>query len=255
MVNLAFKLKRENKEKFVDFIEEKFKVLFNLKKKIPFQTKAEYIKKGFYDYPSGDNILLTYDFDLDKTSRHKEQIIELIKEIIRSNLAVDSYAVLEKKENGYINYSEIIVYPQFEDEVFDKDIKFEELKPDYKEKIGDKYILRFDFRLKEGKVSSNPNNYESLHTIVTLKYLGTGKTRQSGLVIHSKNDDKYHCDRLIVGKLHHKLASGAMVNDEHSILKALQKVNEMLKKKGKEIVDLETAYKRILSELKKNENK
>lgn len=271
MADLYFRLKNKDKEKILELMNNKLKNIFNLKKihfkskygknslgKIEyktFQTKRNLIAINIYEQPPDDNILVVCNLSLNEIKKYKEQIIDLIKEIMRSNLVIDAYAMLPKKEKGYLNYSEIIIYPPFEDEDFDKNIIFKELKPDYKEKIGDKYFLRFEFKLKDKSEFPYPHSYLSCHTDITLRYLGTDKEIESGLSVYSKNEDKYYCDRIIIGKLYHGLAIGGMVNDEPDIWKALQKLNELLKKKGKEIVDLEGTYKKILSGLKEYDKK
>lgn len=237
MSNLFLVVKKENKDKVVRLISEKSKILENI------GLRFNYFKIYQQDK---DIITVAYNIDFDLNVDIIEKLVLIIKELIQTGMIIKVNSLVDIRDEGYVDYYEVFY---FDPRVELNNIKIEELRPDYKEKIGEGYLLLFKSKLKDKPDKIRPDSYLSLHTTIEVNYIGTNKKKETGLMIYSKKEDKKQCDRLVIGKAFRDLESGVIVNDEQDILVGLNKANELLKKRGMQILDIRENYDKILSQL------
>jgi len=228
MADIYFTIKKEEKEKAIELIDS----LLGADKRGRIYEKNHFI--------------LSYRCD------NLQKAIQTIKDTAK--LLQRAEAVFQIRDKDKIYCHEIIYCNPKKEENIAK-LNINELKPDHKEKIGDKFLFIFEFKLRAKPDSPHPDSYESVHVPVRLRYLGTDNEEDWGLTLYSKNEDKMKCDRIVIGKIFRGLNSGASVNDETDTQKAIKKANEELKKRGKEIIDIENTYKKILANLKSKKEK
>ncbi len=255
MVCISICVKKQNREKISAIFKEKFKGFpLNIKK----------LPNGDYsmDPEIRRNLPAKYPVILRRVLKHPvlsaEEIIRFFREI--AELVEFASAGHAYTKDGYsygdcvllLNPENFLDYLNEEADVKEKFLVFDALNPDYKEKVGNKYIMIFTRKDKKKPMCDDklyPLSYESYIGRVTLRDIGTKEQDHKGICVHSYNGDKYNIDRILIGKLCWGFESGEFVNYEPNLRKALEELNRLFKQKGKEIVDFEGTYKKILEGL------
>ncbi len=248
-------VKKENKEKMLAIFKEKFK---------EFPIQIDELPNGEYAINAEIRQLIpgrSFERIINSPTLSTEEIIRFFRKIAEIAEFARYGHVYHREGYSYgdsvflLNPENFLDYLNEGADVKESFIVFDALNPDYKEKVGNKYIMVFKRKEKDKPMHDeklHPLSYESYVGAITLRDIGTNKQDQKGIVVHSYNEDKHNIDRIIIGKMYWGFASGEFVNYEPNLRKALKELNRLFKQKGKEIVDFEETYKRILEGLEDN---
>ena len=264
MVKVFFMIAEDKKlEEFLKILIERLNKYFDLEIKRIGEVEIEREKKLIKKYSSLKGI--TVEFNIQKhfekqviissefnSYSHKnlkdlkEKMLNFLKEFSNLKYLIKAETSLGDMDQKYTFIYEFLLLDEKDQQFNDLNPDF--MKPDYKEKIGSKYLMEFDSKYKKGESHDKdlvPLANETFYESVLIKHKGTEVIKSYGFKIFSFREDVNKIETLLIGRIFNGLYSGVKITDEEDLLKALKKANRHLAKYGKEIVDIKVVYDQV----------